>query len=83
MINVFSGRALDSFLARRISFAIGTVGQKASLVSPHAQENDETLYEHRKNNSIAVLLCKAVFSQSLLALVISSAWPSLGGFASF
>ena len=43
----------------------------------HAQENDETLYEHRKNNSIGILLCKAVLSQSLLALVISSAWLSI------
>ena len=46
----------------------------------HAQENDETLYEHRKNNSIGILLCKAVLSQSLLALVISSALLSIACF---
>ena len=41
-----------------------------------AEEKDETLYEHRKDNSIAVLFCKALVSQSLLALVLSSAWLS-------
>ena len=37
------------------------------------QENDETLYEHRKGNSAKLLLLKSLLSQSVPALVIASA----------
>ncbi|CAJ1339966.1 unnamed protein product [Effrenium voratum] len=37
------------------------------------REDDETLYEHRKGNSPVLLFCKALLSQSLLALVVASA----------
>ncbi|CAK8992916.1 Piezo-type mechanosensitive ion channel component 2 [Durusdinium trenchii] len=36
-------------------------------------EKDETLYEHRKGNSPRLLLCKALLSQSVLALVVAGA----------
>ncbi|CAK9018503.1 unnamed protein product [Durusdinium trenchii] len=37
------------------------------------REKDETLYEHRKGNSPRLLLCKALLSQSVLALVVAGA----------
>jgi len=43
------------------------------IICQFGQENDETLYEHRKGNSAKLLLLKSLLSQSVPALVIASA----------